>query len=249
MEGIELLVDLHKEGLRQGPGSETTTLKALELMRLPPGGPFRMAELGCGTGAASLALAAALDVQITAVDLFPEFLDVLVERARQRSVSDRITTQACSMDDLPFPAETFDMIWSEGAVYNIGFEQGVAYWHRFLRPGGFLAVSEIIWLAPNPPLEIQGHWDVEYPEMGTASAKMDILERHGYAPTGFFVLPQDCWTKEYYDPLQQRTPAFLKRHNHSAEAREIVEAEKKEIDLYQRYQDWFGYGFFVARKV
>jgi hypothetical protein len=39
-----------------------------------------------------------------------------------------ITTLNCSMDALPFDEGEFDVIWSEGAVYNMGFEAGVSAW-------------------------------------------------------------------------------------------------------------------------
>jgi SAM-dependent methyltransferase len=61
-------------------------------------------------------------------------------------VQNKITTLEKSMDALDFDDETFDIIWSEGAIYIMGFETGVKQWRNFLKPGGYLAVSEITWL-------------------------------------------------------------------------------------------------------
>jgi SAM-dependent methyltransferase len=152
------------------------------------------------------------------------------------------------MDALPFEPGSLDAIWSEGAVYNMGFENGVRQWRRFLKDGGILAVSELTWLTQQRPADLQRHWVAQYPEVDTASAKLAVLERHGYAPLGFFVLPEPCWLDAYYRPMQQRFAAFLARHGGSAAARQLVAAEELEIELYRRYSGYFGYGFYVARK-
>ncbi len=249
MEGLELLLDLHKEGERQGPGSDCESEKALKLTGISGTEPLRVADIGCGTGASTLLLARLLHAKITAVDFLEEFLEVLKKNAAGQGYADRISTLCCSMDSLPFENEEFDLIWSEGAIYNMGFEKGVADWHRFIKPNGMLVVSEITWTTSSRPDEIQKHWDREYPEINVASEKISVLEKHGYSPTGYLVLPESCWLNNYYRPMQTRFEAFLKRHGNSAEAQAIVTAEQREIDLYERFKDFISYGFYVARKI
>jgi SAM-dependent methyltransferase len=182
------------------------------------------------------------------VDFLQDFLDVLNDKAESSGVADRISALECSMDNLPFVAEEFDIIWSEGAIYNIGFKKGVAEWHRFLKTGGLLVVSEITWLTDSRPAELQQHWDSEYSEIDVASAKIRVLETHGYSPIGYFVLPEYCWLDEYYQPMQARFEGFLNRNGNSEEARKIVSAEQREIDLYEKYKAYVGYGVYIARK-
>jgi SAM-dependent methyltransferase len=152
------------------------------------------------------------------------------------------------MDNLPFFDGELDVIWSEGAIYNIGFEKGVAEWRRFLKAGGLLVASEITWLTDSRPSELQKYWDSEYPEIDVASAKIRVLEKHGYSPIGYFVLPEHCWLDEYYRPMQARFDDFLNRNGNSQEVREIVTAEQREIDLYETYKAYISYGVYVARK-
>lgn len=244
-----LLVDLHRDGARQGPGGNEETLRALDLTQLDRTAELRVADIGCGTGASTLVLARELpSARILAIDLFPEFLAILAERARAAGRSGRIETLAESMDSLPFEAESLDLIWSEGAIYNMGFSAGIEAWRPFLRPGGVLAVSELTWLRPEPPEEIRQHWNAEYPEIATASEKIALLARAGYDLLGYFVLPPTNWIANYYEPTERRIPAFLDRHAGLPEAAEVVEMERQEADLYRRYQAWFSYGFYVARK-
>lgn len=248
MQGLELLVDFHVGAERQGPGGEAETLKALDLANVSRESPLKIVDLGCGTGASTLTLAKHLNAQITAVDLFPEFLDQLMKRRDSQGLVDQISTLKCSMETLPFEKDQFDIIWSEGAIYNIGFKRGIELLWGFLKPGGKLVLSEITWLTNKRPSEIEKHWHEEYPEVGMASEKMGILEANGYSPEGYFVLPERCWLDNYYDPIESRFEDFLSRHGNSESATEIVESERKEIALYKKYRQYFSYGFYIARK-
>lgn len=243
-----LLIDLYKDGDRQGPGSDAATRKALALVGYPRDASLRVADIGCGTGGQTLVLAEHPGMRITAVDLFPEFLEILEERARSKGVADRITTRVQSMDALDFSDGELDLIWSEGAIYNMGFEEGIRAWKPFLKPGGFLAVSEISWITGARPEAIEAYWKSEYPQIDTVSGIIALLEKNGYLPWGHFILPRDCWNETYYDPLKSRFRAFLQRHGNSHQARQIVEREKKEIALYEKYGAYYSYGFYIARK-
>jgi SAM-dependent methyltransferase len=249
MDDYRLLIELHRQGLRQGPGGDAETERALDLAGIDRQRPLEVADIGCGTGASTLLLAGLLNARITAVDFLRDFLDVLEERGRERGVAGRISTLACSMEDLPFADAQFDVIWSEGAIYNIGFQEGIAAWRRFLKPGGLLVVSEITWLTDERPEELERHWESEYPEVDLASAKIRALETNGYSPLGYFVLPRHCWLEQYYRPMQARFDDFLQRNGDSEEARAIVAAEQREIELYERNSDHVSYGMYIARKL
>jgi ubiquinone/menaquinone biosynthesis C-methylase UbiE len=246
---MQLLIDLHRSNFRQGPGGKTETKKALMLAGLDKSRPLTIADIGCGTGASTIQLAKELDAKITAVDLLPEFLEELQTRTKAHGVADKITTLSCSMDVLPFADEEFDVIWSEGAIYNMGFEAGVSAWRRFMKPGGKLIVSEITWLTADRPSELQSHWNTEYPEIDVASAKIGILERHGYIPEAYFYLPTSCWIDNYYRPMRNGFETFLERNNGSGQAREIIECEKAEIALYEKHRDHYSYGVYIAKKI
>lgn len=245
----DLLIDLHKGGSRQGPGGEQQTRLAITLAGLQDQSvKLHIADVGCGTGASTLVLAAELNAEITAVDLFPAFLRILQTRAEQQELADKIAPLICSMDELPFAANSLDAIWAEGAIYNIGFAKGVARLRPFLKQGGILAASEITWLTHERPDEITAHWESEYPEIATAAEKIRVLEESGFSLKGYFPLPEHCWLDNYYEPLEGRFDTFLAEHD-SAEARAIIDAERHEIALYRKYRRYYSYGFYIAQKV
>jgi SAM-dependent methyltransferase len=243
-----LLVDLHRQAKRQGPGGDDETRLAITLSGLSGRKGLKIADIGCGTGASTLVLAKALDASVTAVDFLPDFLHDLDIAAARENLDERIETLAASMDALPFEEQSFDAIWSEGAIYNIGFANGIKAWRRFLKQEGILAVSELTWLTKERPAELEQHWNREYPEVDTASAKIAILEGNGFSPIGYFALPKRCWLENYYRPMQARFAAFLARNGNSEAAATIVAAEENEIALYERLSAFVSYGYYVARR-
>ena len=167
MPGYALLIDLHKRSLRQGPGGETETALALSLANLPGSRRLKILDIGCGTGAATRQLARVLNADVTALDLVWDFIAILAKNVRAEELSDRVIPIVGTMDSMPFSAGEFDLIWSEGAVYNMGFERGVRAWKHFLAPGGILVVSDLTWTTAARPAALQQFWDKEYPEVAT----------------------------------------------------------------------------------
>ena len=246
MDKLDLLVDLYKECKRQGPGSSIETRRALSFLDLDPEKKIQIADIGCGTGAQTITLARNTNSKIMAIDIFPQFLDKLDKEAHKRHLN--IETVKGSMEDLPFEEESLDIMWSEGAIYFMGFEKGIKEWRKFLKPGGYVVASDITWFTETRPQEINDHWESEV-DIKTVAQKIGAIEKSGYSPIAYFKLPDYCWMEKFYKPLEDRIPAFLEKHNNSKLAREIIKNERIEIDLYQKYKDYYGYGFYIARKV
>ena len=249
MTELELIIELHKNSDRQGPGSQKDTLKALEFLNFDTHQKLHVADMGCGSGAQTMTLAQQLNANISAVDLFPEFLNELQNKAQHLGLINKIKTLEASIDDLPFKKQSLDLIWSEGAIYNIGFSKGIQQWKNYLKKGGYLAVSEITWITQSRPKAIEDFWTQEYPEIDTAANKLKLLETSGYSVVGYFYLSENSWIEHYYKPIQSRFESFLNKHRHSELAKKVVDDNQTEIDLYQQYKDYYSYGFYIARNL
>ncbi len=249
MNDLDLLIDLHLRNDRQGPGSDAETRRAIDLTRLNPNKQLAIADIGSGTGASSFVLAETLNGHITAVDFAEPFVERLREEATARGISDRIEPMVGQMESLPFSDAEFDLVWSEGAIYNMGFVEGFRAWRRHLRQDGVIAVSEITWTTAHRPAEVESYWNNEYPGIATASAKLQLVEQEGYEPLGIFFLPCGCWEQHYYEPLRSAFPAFLERNGNTGAARNIIKAEETEMSLYHDYGRWYSYAFYIARKI
>jgi ubiquinone/menaquinone biosynthesis C-methylase UbiE len=232
---------------RQGPGSVESTLKALSFIDNMSKQSV-IADLGCGTGGQTMTLAQHTTGKLLGLDLFPGFIDRFNENATNLNLQDRVKGIVGSMDELPFQAEELDLIWSEGAIYNIGFERGVSEWRKYLKTGGYIAVTEASWFTDERPAEINDFWNEAYPEIDTIPVKVAQLQKAGYIPIATFCLPETCWTKNFYEPQLAAQDMFLRKHIDNQSANELVENERHEAELYSKYKDYYGYVFYIGKK-
>ncbi len=233
---------------RQGPGSPEVTIKALSFIdNLTENS--RIADIGCGTGGQTMTLAQNSQGNITGVDLFQNFVDIFNTNATKLDLQGRVKAIVGSMDNLPFRDEEFDLIWSEGAIYNIGFERGLNEWKRFLKKGGYIAVSEASWFTQERPAEIEKFWVDAYPEIDTIPNKVALMQKAGYVPVATFILPENCWVEHFYVPQAAAQEQFLKKHAGNKTAEDLVANERHEAQLYAKYKEFYGYVFYIGKKV
>ncbi|MEA3276845.1 MAG: class I SAM-dependent methyltransferase [Pseudomonadota bacterium] len=242
----ELLVALHQGLRRLGPGSAACTLKALALCADLPPAPGIL-DVGCGTGAQSLVLASATGGCIVATDLIGAFLGQLPERAAAMGLEGRIQTVAADMHCLPFRDGSFDLIWSEGAAYIMGFDKALTTWRALARPGGYLVVSELSWFRPDPPAEISDFWERHYPSIRGVDENLAAAQNAGWTGVGNFPLPAEAWDR-YHAPLKHRLAAFRRSYVHDPAAQAVADMTEREISLMARYADFCGYELFVLRR-
>ncbi|MDP4202211.1 MAG: class I SAM-dependent methyltransferase [Bacteroidota bacterium] len=233
---------------RQGPGSPEVTLRALSFVdNLTE--HSRIADIGCGTGGQTMVLAQHAPGEITGIDLFPHFINLFNANAAALNLQHRVKGVVGSMDNLPFQDEELDLIWSEGAIYNIGFERGVNEWRRFLKSGGCLAVTEASWFTDERPEEIDAFWKNAYPEIDTIAVKTAQLQKAGYVPVATFILPEECWTDHFYVQQAAVQDDFLIKYAGNATAEELISYQRHEAELYRKYKAYYGYVFYIGRKI
>jgi serine/threonine-protein kinase HipA len=233
------------EGLpRQGPGSAACTREALRRLPALPQTP-RVLELGCGSGSSTLVLAEALRTKIIAVDIHRPFLDQLRATARERGLEDLIETRCADMAAPGVPAGSVDLLWSEGAIYFLGFEEGLRLWRPLLAPGGCLAVTECSWLSADPPAEAAAFFAEGYPGMAGIAQNIERARAAGFEVQGHFALPPEAWWDEYYTPLEARMN--LLAADPDPELAAVIAETRREIDLFRRHGDAYGYVFYLMR--
>lgn len=229
---------------RQGPGKRESTEHALSL--LPPLSPAtQLLDIGCGSGSQTIDLAQLTTAHITAMDNHAPFIAQLVSRAAELGLAGRITTEVGDMNDLPFPDGSFDVIWSEGAIFIMGFANGLTAWRRLLKPGGFLVVSEFCWFHDNPPAELVKILLGEESDASDVQARRKSVADCGYRLLHDFALPASGWSETYYAPLSKALESFRARYVGNPEALGVAEHCQHEIDMYGKYPEYFGYQFFI----
>jgi SAM-dependent methyltransferase len=150
------------------------------------------------------------------------------------------------MDDLPFAEGSLDLIWSEGAIYNIGFERGLMEWRKYLKPGGYVAVTENTYFTEKRPAEIEDFWNAAYPEIDTIPNKITAMQRAGYEFVAAFALPETCWTDNYYNLLPSAEEVFMKKYAGHPTVESFIASQREERALFDHAH--FGYVFYIAQK-
>ncbi|WP_037588497.1 class I SAM-dependent methyltransferase [Stenoxybacter acetivorans] len=233
---------------RQGPGSSESTIKALSFIG-NLSNESKIADLGCGTGCQTMVLAKNIKGTITALDLFPGSIEKLNATASKMGLQDRVKGIVGSMDNLPFQSDEFDLIWSEGAIANIGFEKGLNHWKGFLKKGGFFAVTYELWFTDERPAEIEKWWLGAVPEMNTIGHNISIMQKAGYIPVASFTLPENCWIDNYFIPQKARQEEFLKKYAENKTVEDMIAFMRREADLYSKYKQYYGYVFYIGQKI
>jgi SAM-dependent methyltransferase len=240
---------------RLNPGDEASTLRALNLLRSAASagegqaalGLRRILDLGCGCGGQTLTLARYAEGPILALDNHPAYLEELRRRAEAAGLAGRIQTVLKDMRTLTTDDGPFDLIWSEGALFVLGFRAGLTACRSLLTPGGGLAVSELCWLRPDAPADCQRFFAEAYPAMTDVEAALSAIRACGYELLGHFTLPESAWWTAFYHPVEARLRLLRTRHAGNAENLLMIESIQKEIDIYRRYCAYYGSVFFVMR--
>ena len=236
---------------RLGPGDDALTERALKTLRAAGvrcEGSIRVLDIGCGNGPQTLCLARYVDGPILAVDNHQPCLDELQRRAGAAGVAAKIQVSLRDMHTLAQDEGPFDLVWSEGALFVMGFREGLAACHSLLAPGGGLAVSELAWLRSDPPADCRQFWAEAYPALTSIAANLATIEACGFEVLGHFTQPESAWWEPFYHPLEERLRMLRKRHPEDAEKLALIDTIQKEIDIHRRYPGFCGNVLYVMRR-
>ncbi|MEA2074286.1 MAG: class I SAM-dependent methyltransferase [Euryarchaeota archaeon] len=107
-----IIEELQKDLLRKRFNKHT---KRAFLM-LPELEKPKILDIGCGTGVPTMKLARLSTGHVIGLDISQPFLDELKRKVEKAGFSDRVKTVKCSMSEMDFPDESFDLIWAEGSI-------------------------------------------------------------------------------------------------------------------------------------
>ena len=167
--------------------------------------------------------------------------------ADSRKMSEKISTRNLSMDAIDYADDNFDLIWAEGSAYILGWENALKSWRRFLKPSGKLVATECCWLIDKPSGETKEFWAENYPSMLTLDEAASVAREQGYSVVWAYVLPASDWHDEYYTLLKQRHAELSQEADD--DMKQAIRSSSREIDLYEKHGDEYGYVGFVLEKM
>lgn len=242
----QIFLDVFEALPRQGPGNRACAERALAQCRDLPPAPA-VIDLGCGVGGQTMHLAELLDGPILAIDNHPPNIVRLRATIAERGLGDRVEALLAEMSQLDLPAASFDLVWSEGALYNVGIGNALRICRRLLRPGGYLAFTDAVWRKDDPPEEVRWMFDLDYPAMGRVEDVLARIDERGFDLVDHFTLPDEAWWDDFYAPMLTRIEALRRTHAGDEDAIAALDRLAQEPELHRRHSSYYAYEFFVAR--
>ena len=243
----EVFFELYESLPRQGPGNRACAARAFGLCRDLPKSPAIL-DLGCGVGGQTLHLAELGSGPIVAIDCHARSIERLKAAVAERGLAQRVNAIVGDMARPEQPLGSFDLVWSEGALYNIGLRNALRVCHGLLRPGGYLVFSDAVWRKGNPPPVVKAAFDLDYPTMGRLEDDVSAIQECGLELVGHFTLPDEAWWDDFYTPMEARIGELRAKYANDVEASAALDQLAEEPEVHRRYSDFYAYGFFVARR-
>jgi len=187
----------------------------------------RILDVGCGSGIPTLELARLGQGEVIGIDIDQPALDEFNRKIKKTGLTNQIRTVNCSIFDIGFPDESFDIVWSEGSIYAIGFEKGLREWKRFLKPGGLIVVHD---------------------EQGNVKQKLKQISNCGYDLFGYFMLSKETWWAEYFAPLEKWVAEFGARYTDNPKILEELHQAQVELDMFNKNPERNSSVYFVMKK-
>ncbi|MFC1946030.1 SAM-dependent methyltransferase [Chloroflexota bacterium] len=184
-------------------------------------------DIGCGCGIPTIELARLSQGKVTGIDIDQSALDRFAGRIQEAGLADRVQALYCSMADMDFAPESFNIIWTEGSIYAIGFANGLQEWKRFLTPNGFLVIHD---------------------EQGNIREKCDQITCCGYELIGEFRLSTQTWRKEYFIPLEKLVTGYQARVTNNPKVLEEIAQAQGELDMFKENPERNSSVYFVMLK-
>lgn len=241
-----IFFELYESLPRQGPGNRASAARALALCRDLPPVPAVL-DLGCGAGGQTLHLADLTSGSVVALDSHAPNIKRLRETVARQGLAGRIQPVIGNMAEPGLPPASFDLIWSEGALYNIGIEKALRVCRGLLRPGGYLAFTDAVWRRDNPPPEVKAGFEADYPTMGRVPDVLAAIENSGFSLIGHFTLPDEAWWDDFYTPMETRLEELRGEYRADDEALVVLDQLAQEPEMHRRHSGYYAYEFFVAR--
>jgi hypothetical protein len=75
------------------------------------------------------------------------------------------------------------------------------------------------------------------------------MQKADYIPVAIFTLPEKCWTDNYFTLREAALKTLLDKYTGNKTVKAFVENNRYEVELYSKYKQYYGYVFYIGKKI
>jgi len=184
-------------------------------------------DIGCGYGGQTIELSRLCDGEFIGIDIDKKALDEFLLKIDKVGLSDRIKIKNISLYNTGFPDEKFDILWEEGVLHLLDVKKSYTECNRLLKKDGYLVMFETI----------------KYMDK-----KLKKIIKFGFELVNHFLLPEEAWWIEYYQPLEEKIKELKIKYKDSKDLEKLKPFES-EIEMVRPNVKEFDCGFYILQKI
>jgi MPBQ/MSBQ methyltransferase len=177
---------------------------------------MRVLDVGGGLGGPARTLASEFGCSVEVLDLTEEFCRAGAMLTRLTGLSDAVSFRHGSALDMPFPDASFDVAWTQHSSMNIADKERLyREIHRVLRPGGRLALHEIL-AGPVSPIHFPVPWarEPEISHLQPPETVRPLIATTGFAELAWIDETASAteWFRQHFPTTAPESPPPLGLH-------------------------------------
>lgn len=206
-----------------------------------------IAVIGYGAEHQSIMLFEDTTAHIYVIDYRKEYIELLKKEFTTQKLINYISPILLENNNPPFSMGHLDLVWTESMTREISFHQFLSNWGQFVKEDGYIVTCAYCWNNSNPPSEVANFFDKHSINIDHYSNRISQMLECGFTPISHFIMPEECWWN-FFCPIDINTESISNKYKANTEVIQFLKDMDQEIDMFEKYGDYYGYAFFIGKK-
>jgi len=178
------------------PGGIELTLEAERYIDVNP--DTKLLSVACGTGELECYLAQKYRCTVIGIDINESFISRARKKVAVRGLDSLVQFKIGDGNSIEFDRDMFDIVFCSGALCEF-FDNGLAEFHRVLKPKGKAVIIDVIWKIKQVPSDIEYYWTKRTAKVLTLEGNCQAFTSQGFKVLFAEAYDEPSWWEAYYD--------------------------------------------------
>ena len=167
--------------------------------------------------------------------------------ARKQGLDAFLEPLVRDMSELDWKPASLDLLWCEGAAYNMGFENALKAWRPLMAENGVAMISEMNYFTDDIPEAVAQYMAQAYPDIKTEPENIALITSAEFEVLASHRLPSQAWWDNYYNPLTENIKQF--KGSDDEVMQQVIEETEQEMAFFREHSDTYGYTYYLMKAV